>query len=156
MSHSEALSRLTDGSKSMKRTFASYSRCRGCGRRVRGACACRAGGRQVSEPAATTVYGRTPQRLWATTVAGAGAGRRGRRWAGSGPEIVGRAFLRERGAIVALVVGQPPSLTAGASAIANGGPGTGNGVVGGAAALVLGLIATILGGRARARSQSTA
>ena len=41
-------------------------------------------------------------------------------------------------------------------AIANGGPGTGNGVVGGAAAFVLGLIALALGGLARARSRRTA
>jgi hypothetical protein len=37
-------------------------------------------------------------------------------------------------------------------AIATGGPGTGNGVVGGAGALVLGLIALALGGLALARS----
>jgi hypothetical protein len=36
-------------------------------------------------------------------------------------------------------------------AVANGGPGTGNGVVGGAAAFVLGLIALALGGVARSR-----
>jgi hypothetical protein len=41
-------------------------------------------------------------------------------------------------------------------AIANGGPGTGNGVVGGAAAFVLGLIALALGGLALARSRRTA
>jgi hypothetical protein len=40
-------------------------------------------------------------------------------------------------------------------AIATGGPGTGNGVVGGAVALVLGLIATVLGGLALARSRRT-
>ena len=38
-------------------------------------------------------------------------------------------------------------------AIAKGGPGTGNGVVGGAGALVLGLIALALGGLALARSR---
>ena len=38
-------------------------------------------------------------------------------------------------------------------AIAKGGPGTGNGVIGGAAALVLGLIAMALGGLALARSR---
>jgi hypothetical protein len=38
-------------------------------------------------------------------------------------------------------------------AVANGGPGTGNGVVGGAGALVLGLIALALGGLALARSR---
>ena len=41
-------------------------------------------------------------------------------------------------------------------AIATGGPGTGNGVVGGAAALVVGLIATVLGGLALARSRRSA
>ena len=40
-------------------------------------------------------------------------------------------------------------------AIAKGGPGTGNGVIGGAAALVLGLIAMALGGLALARSGRT-
>ena len=40
-------------------------------------------------------------------------------------------------------------------AIATGGPGTGNGVVGAAAALVLGLIGMALGGLALARSRRT-
>jgi uncharacterized protein DUF6223 len=40
-------------------------------------------------------------------------------------------------------------------AIANGGPGTGNGVVGGAAAFVLGLIAVAIGGLALARCRRT-
>jgi uncharacterized protein DUF6223 len=38
-------------------------------------------------------------------------------------------------------------------AVANGGPGSGNGVVGGAGAFVLGLIAMALGGVALARSR---
>jgi hypothetical protein len=41
-------------------------------------------------------------------------------------------------------------------AVANGGPGTGNGVVGAAAALVLETIAVALGGMALARSRRTA
>ena len=41
-------------------------------------------------------------------------------------------------------------------AIANGGPGTGNGVVGGAAAFVLGLIALAIGRLALARCRRTA
>jgi hypothetical protein len=41
-------------------------------------------------------------------------------------------------------------------AIARGGPGTGNGVVGGAAAFVLGLIAIAIGGLALSRSRRTA
>ena len=40
-------------------------------------------------------------------------------------------------------------------AIANGGPGTGNGVVGAAGALVLGLIAMAEGGLVLARSRRT-
>ncbi|MET7379856.1 DUF6223 family protein [Streptomyces sp. NPDC005526] len=40
-------------------------------------------------------------------------------------------------------------------AVADGGPGTGNGVVGGAAALMLGLIAMVLGWLARSRSRRT-
>ena len=40
-------------------------------------------------------------------------------------------------------------------AIAKGGPGTGNGVVGGAGALVLGLIGMTLGGLVLARSRRT-
>ncbi|MEP6986391.1 MAG: DUF6223 family protein [Chloroflexota bacterium] len=38
-------------------------------------------------------------------------------------------------------------------AVANGGPGTGHGVVGGAAATVLGLIDVVIGGLALARSR---
>jgi hypothetical protein len=41
-------------------------------------------------------------------------------------------------------------------AVATGGPGTGNGVVGGAAAFVLGLIAAATGGLALARSRPIA
>ena len=41
-------------------------------------------------------------------------------------------------------------------AIADGGPGTGNGVVGGAAAFVLGLIAMALGGLVLARCRRAA
>jgi hypothetical protein len=60
------------------------------------------------------------------------------------------------GAIVALVAGLISVVNGGLNlAIATGGPGTGNGVVGGAVALVLGLIATVLGGLALARSRRT-
>lgn len=111
----------------------------------------------VSEPAVTTVYGLTLRRFWATTAA---------LLALVGVIIGGFALVRPinrigtasgwRGA-VALVVG----LVAAANgvlnvAVANGGPGTGNGVVGGAAAFVLGLIAIAIGGLALARSRRTA
>ncbi|MEV0074672.1 DUF6223 family protein [Amycolatopsis sp. NPDC050768] len=39
--------------------------------------------------------------------------------------------------------------------VADGGPGTGNGVVGGAAAVVQGLIALVLGGLAMTRTRRT-
>jgi hypothetical protein len=55
---------------------------------------------------------------------------------------------------LALLVGLIAALNGGLNlAIASGGPGTGNGVVGGAAAFVLGLIAVGLGGLALARSR---
>jgi hypothetical protein len=58
------------------------------------------------------------------------------------------------GAIVALIAGPIAGINGGLNvAVATGGPGTGNGVVGGAAALVLGLIAIALGGLALARSR---
>jgi hypothetical protein len=57
---------------------------------------------------------------------------------------------------VALVTGLIAAVNGGlVLAIANGGPGTGNGVVGGAAALVLGLIALAIGGLALGRSRRT-
>ena len=60
-------------------------------------------------------------------------------------------------AIVALVAGPIALINGGLNlALANGGPGTGNGVVGGAAAFVLGLIAVAVGGVAVARSRHTA
>jgi uncharacterized protein DUF6223 len=111
----------------------------------------------VSEPAATTVYGLTPRRLWATTVAVLAL---------VGVAIGGLALKRavgrvgasgRRGATLALVVGLVAAVNGGLNlAVANGGPGTGNGVVGGAAALVLGLVGMAIGGLALARSRRTA
>jgi hypothetical protein len=55
---------------------------------------------------------------------------------------------------VALVAGLIAVVNGGlVLAVADGGPGTGNGVIGGAGALVLGLIAMSLGGLALARSR---
>jgi Family of unknown function (DUF6223) len=110
----------------------------------------------VSEPAASTVYGLTPRRLWATTVAVLAL---------VGVVIGGLALARPASrfgtasgrlgaivALVALVAGLIAVVNGGLNlAIANGGPGTGNGVVGGAAAFVLGLIALGIGGLALAR-----
>ena len=105
----------------------------------------------VSEPAATTVYGLTSRRLWATAVAAlalVGV-------VGGGLALIRPAsrFNSGRfGPIVALVAGLIAVVNGGlVLAMATGGPGTGNGVVGGAGALVLGLIAMALGGVALAR-----
>jgi hypothetical protein len=56
------------------------------------------------------------------------------------------------GANVAVMAGLIAAVNGGLNlAVAKGGPGSGNGVIGGAAALVLGLIAMALGGLALAR-----
>ena len=101
----------------------------------------------VSEPAATTVYGLTVQET---------LGHHGRcRWRWSAwssvgwlwpaPIVISAPLSGRLGAIVALVAGLIAVVNGGlVLAVANGGPGTGNGVVGGAVALVLGLIATVL------------
>ena len=112
---------------------------------------------RVSEPAATTVYGLTPRRLWATAVVGLAL---------VGVVIGCLALYRDarhignhgrRGAIVALVLGPIGAVNGGlVLAIATGGPGSGNGVVGGAAALVLGLIGTVLGGLVVSNSRRVA
>src|SRR5262245_48251753 len=99
----------------------------------------------TSEPAAATVYGPTARRLWATT---AGA------LAIAGLVVGGLALSASlrRGndgrlkAIVALMAGMVAAINGGlVLAVADGGPGSGNGVVGGAGALVLGVIGMALG-----------
>ena len=104
----------------------------------------------LSEPAAATVHGPTARRLWAAAAAGLAL---------VGAAIGGLALVRPvsqsgTAAVVALVAGLIAAVNGALTlAVAEGGPGTGNGVVGGAAALVLGLIAMALGGLARARSR---
>ncbi|MFE9972781.1 DUF6223 family protein [Streptomyces hirsutus] len=64
--------------------------------------------------------------------------------------------LLRTGALVAMTVGLTGIVLAGvALAVADGGPGTGNGVVGSVFALAIGLIGVVLGGLARARSRRT-
>jgi hypothetical protein len=111
----------------------------------------------VSEPAATTVQGLTLRRAWATAalvlalvgvVIGALSLARSSRFGTNSGRL---------GAIVALAAGMIAGVNSGLNlAVANGGPGTGNGVVGGAAAFLLGLIALALRGCALARSRRSA
>lgn len=110
----------------------------------------------VSDPAATTVQGLTPRRLWATTAVALGL---------AGVIIGSMALMRaarrignrgRNGAIVALAAGIIAVVNGGLNlAVATGGPGTGNGVIGGAAAFVLGLIGMALGGLTLSRSRHT-
>jgi hypothetical protein len=104
----------------------------------------------VAEPVATTVDGVTARRLWATAAVVLGlAGLVAGRLALSRP-----VKLR---VIVALAAGLTAAFNGGLNlAVANGGPGSGNGVVGGAAAFVLGLTALMLGGLGLARSRRRA
>ena len=104
----------------------------------------------LSEPASTTVYGATSRRLWATAVLVLSL---------IGVVIGGLALARPTsrfgtwrlGTIVALVAGLIGSVNGVlVLALATGGPGSGNGVIGGAAALVLGLVAMTLSGLALA------
>lgn len=99
----------------------------------------------VSEPAATTLHGPTVRRLWATSAVA---------MALAGVIVSGLAFARPMGrfatrkwrrgmVITGVIAAINGSLVL---AMANGGPGSGNGVVGGAAALVLGLMAITFGG----------
>jgi hypothetical protein len=107
----------------------------------------------LSKPAATTVYGMTPRRIWATVVIVLAL---------LGVIIGGLALYRAArrvgnrgrlGAIVALVAGLIAAVNGLlVLAFATGGPGSGNGVIGGAGAFVLGLIAMALGGLVLFRS----
>jgi hypothetical protein len=111
----------------------------------------------LAEPAATTVPGLTPRRLWATMIAvlallGVAIGG----FALARPADRFGAVSARRGAVLALAVGPLAAVNGGLNVlVANGGPGTGNGVVGGAAALVLGLVAVVTGWLALARRRRT-
>lgn len=98
----------------------------------------------------------TPMRLWGTTAALAGL---------IGAVVGAWALLRavrrvgnggRNGAVLALAAGAIAVISGvGNLVVADGGPGTGNGVVGGGAAIVFGLVATVLGGLVLRRSLQT-
>jgi hypothetical protein len=108
----------------------------------------------LSEPAATTIYGPTVRRLWATTIVALAFG---------GVIVGAVALARPSGGFGAVpwgfaitMAGLIASINGGlVLAVAKGGPGSGNGVVGGAAALVLGLAAMAMGGLRLARSRAS-
>jgi len=111
----------------------------------------------LSEPAATTVYGMTTRRIWATSAAAIAliAVVAGGLALARPASRIGAAPARRR-ALVALVAGLTAVVNGWLNlAFATGGPGTGNGVVGAAAAFVLGLIGLALGVLALARSRRT-
>jgi hypothetical protein len=101
----------------------------------------------LSESSATTVRGLTPRRIWASSAVALGL---------TGVIAGGLAVSRPasrvgtasgRLGIVALSSGLIAVVNGWLNlALASGGPGSGNGVVGGAAAVVLGLIALLLAG----------
>lgn len=103
-----------------------------------------------ADPAATTVHGLTAQRLWAIIADGVALGS----VATGGMAVARRATRLAR---VAMIAGPIAAINGGlVLAVANGGPGTGNGVIGGAAAVVLGIAAVGLGGFAMSRTRTIA
>jgi hypothetical protein len=103
----------------------------------------------LSEPAATTVYGLTSRRLWALLADVLAL---------IGVIVGGLALARPAAGRLGALAGLATGLIAGVNgglvlAVANGGPGSGNGVIGGAGALVLGVMAMALGGLALVRSR---
>lgn len=101
-----------------------------------------------ADPAATTVYGVTYQRVWASIAAGVALV----------SVVTGGVALTRRAprlAIAATIAGLIGAINGGlVLAVANGGPGSGNGVIGGAAALVLGIAAMAVSGFAVSRART--
>ncbi len=105
----------------------------------------------MAQPAATGAV--TAGRLWSLVAGLLGL---------AGVAVGGLALVRpagrlgDRGAVVAVAAGLIAALIGGlVVAVADGGPGTGYGIVGGYVALVIGLIAMVLGGWALSRSRRT-
>jgi len=105
---------------------------------------------------AATAYGLTAGRFWSLVAALIGL-------AGVvvGGLVLARsrrlnAGFRRRGPVIALTAGLVSMVIGGlVVAAADGGPGTGYGIVGGYVALVVGLIAVVLGGLTLSRSRRT-
>jgi hypothetical protein len=99
----------------------------------------------IHDLAAVSSAAVTPGRLWSVAAALLGL---------AGVVAGGLALARGRGAALALGTGLTGAVIGGlVVAAADGGPGTGYGIVGGYAALAIGLVAVVLGGLALARSR---
>jgi hypothetical protein len=99
----------------------------------------------IHDLAAVSSTALTPGRLWSVAAALLGL---------AGVVAGGLALARGRGAVLALGTGLTGAVIGGlVVAAADGGPGTGYGIVGGYAALAIGLVAVVLGGLALARSR---
>ena len=100
-----------------------------------------------ADSAATTVYGVTYQRVWASVAAVMALA----------SLVTGGVSLTRRAprlAIAAMIAGLIGAINGGlVLAVADGGPGSGNGVIGGAAAFVLGIVALAIGGFAVSRAR---
>lgn len=106
------------------------------------------------QPTAASAYAVTPGRLWSLVAALLGLA--GVVIGGMALRSAGRICKGRNGATVALVVGLTGTVIGGlVVAAADGGPGTGYGIVGGFMAVVVGLIAIVLGGLALARARRT-
>lgn len=101
-----------------------------------------------ADAAATTVYGVTYQRVWASIAGGLAL-------VSVATGVVALTRRRPRLAIAAMIAGLIGAINGGlVLAVANGGPGSGNGVIGGAAAFVLGMAAVTLGGFTVSRART--
>mgnify|MGYP001374547975 CR=1 FL=1 len=110
---------------------------------------------QLAEPAGTTIAGPTARRLWATLAAVLALA--GTITGGLALTKPSSRFASARWAMRSLGLGLIGLINGALNlALATGGPGTGNGVVGGAAAVVLGAAAIALGGLTLARGRGMA
>jgi hypothetical protein len=101
-----------------------------------------------ADSAATTVQGLTRQRLWAAIAVGLAL-------VSGVTSALALTRRATRFAAAGMIAGLIAAINGGlVLAVANGGPGTGNGVVGGAAALVLGIAAVTVGGFAASRART--
>jgi hypothetical protein len=109
----------------------------------------------VSEPAPRTVHGLTLRRAWATASVGLALVGVISGGLGRARSVASERHRWRHGATVAVGAGAFAAVSGALNVtMARGGPGTGNGVVGGAVALTLGLLAVALGAAVLRRNRS--